>query len=99
MSRIAERLVFHRGNLPLVAPRHRRQSARRVERLELAYRLRKHHRLALGERLHLLALPIAHDPRERRVVVEHALERVDDLIAERPLGLLRESTDEELSLI
>src|SRR5256885_581627 len=34
------------------------------------------------------------NPRKRRVVVEHTLERINDLIVERRLGMLRQSADE-----
>ena len=93
VSRVPQRLVLHRRDLPLVAERHRRQSAGRVERLERSDLRSELHRLALRQRLHARPLPAAQHPRQRRVVVEHALERVDDLVVERWLGLLRQPAD------
>src|SRR5258705_4658253 len=94
VSRIAKGLVFHRWNLPLVAECHRRQSARRVKSLELSYRGSEVNGFNLRQRRHLGPLPTAQHPRKRRVVVEHALERVDDLIIESWLRMLRQATDQ-----
>src|SRR6266404_6372234 len=49
---VTKRFVFHRGNLPLVAERHRRQPASSMESFELADRRGKYHGLALGQGLY-----------------------------------------------
>ncbi len=64
-----------------------------VKRLERSNGRRKIHRLDFRKCLHLLTLAVAHHPRERGVVVQHALERIDDLVVERRLRILRKSTD------
>src|SRR6185369_16048161 len=45
VTRIPERLVFHRPDFSLVGPRHRGQTACRVKRLQLSDRSRKVHTL------------------------------------------------------
>src|SRR6478735_6378926 len=74
VTRIPQRLVLHARDLSLVAKGHRRQTARRVKRLELSDGSVEAHRFDLGERFDLGALSAANHPGERRVVVERALE-------------------------
>ena len=64
-----------------------------MERLERADAIPEPHRLELGKCPDLRALSIPKHPGERCVVVENALERVDNLIIERRLGLLRQSAN------
>ena len=92
---VPERLVLHRRDLPLVAMRHRREAAGGVKRLEFAHRGIELHRLDLAERRHLHALAVAHDEAERRVVVEHPLDGVHDLVLERARRILRQSADKD----
>ena len=53
MTRIPQRLVLHARDLSLVAKGHRRQTARRVKRLELSDGSVEAHRFDLGERFDL----------------------------------------------
>src|SRR4029079_15811677 len=95
----AKRFVFHCRNLALVPERHRRETACRVKRLELSSGGTEMQRLSLRQRLPLLTPAVSHYPRKRCVVSENALERVDDLIIERRLRILRKSADKDLHLV
>src|SRR4051812_36585846 len=66
-----------------------------MESLELTDRPFEAHRLDLGERLDLGAFSSPEDPRQRRVVVQHSLERVDDLVVEWRLRMLWETANED----
>src|SRR5690606_6768377 len=93
VPRVAERLVLHVADLALVGPGHDREPAGGVERFEPADRFRELRRLDLRQRIDLQGLAVAQDPGAGRVVVEHALERVDDLVVQRRDGLLRQAAD------
>jgi hypothetical protein len=93
VARIPQRLVFHRRDLSLVPERHGGEAARGVKRLEVSDRGREPRRLTLGQCLYLRPLAITQNPRQRRVVVEHTLQRVHDLVVQRRLRILRQPTD------
>jgi hypothetical protein len=92
-GRVAQRLVLHGAQPVPVRPRHGGQAAGGVERLERADRLGELDRLDLGQRVDLHRLAVAQHPRVGRVVVEHAVQRVDDLVVQRRLRILRQAAD------
>ena len=99
VARIAKRLVLHDVHLALIGERHGADPAAGVEGFQGANRLGKVHRLELAQRLHLHRLPAAQDPGRRGVVVERAFERIDNLVVERRLRLLRQSAHVDLDLL
>ena len=70
-----------------------------VERLERADRLGELHLFQLAERVHLGGLATTQYPRRGGVVVERALERVDDLVVERRLRFLGQPADVDPDLL
>src|SRR5260370_8486769 len=62
-----------------------------MERLELTHGGRERDVLELGERVHPGEPSVAQYPRWRRVVVERPRERVDDLVVEGRLRVLRQA--------
>src|SRR5215831_9087659 len=67
-----------------------------MERLELTEWGGEVYGLSLRQRLDLRPPSVSYDPRQRRVVIERALERVNEHVVERRLGVLRQSTNEDL---
>ena len=96
MAGIPECLVFHRRDSPLIARSHRRQAAGRVKGLEHANGCVELNALTFRQRRHLRAPAIAQHPRERRVVVQHAFQRIDDLVLEWTFWCLRETANTNL---
>src|SRR5207247_1244642 len=96
VPRIAQRLVLHGPHPTAIGPGHHRNTASGVECLECPHRAGEFDRLDLRQCIDALRPAFAQHPRRRRVVVERALERIDDLIIERRFRFLGQAPHEDL---